>query len=184
MIQENLVASYKGDQSARAAMHDAQCIAGMSFANGMLGIVHSMAHKTGAAFQNGHIIHGAANAMYLPKVIKYNAGDRETACRFGDIADELRLGGTTTADKVDNLIGFCEGLNHELNIPMKIQNYGEGGRIAQEGIVPADEFESKVSDIAANALLDACTGCNPRPINQKQMEQMLRCCYYGEEVLF
>ncbi len=184
MIQENLVASYKGDQKARAAMHDAQCIAGMSFANGMLGIVHSMAHKTGAAFKNGHIIHGAANAMYLPKVIKYNAGDRETAGRFGDIADELNLGGLTTADKVENLIGFCEGLNHELNIPMKIQNYGEGGRIAEEGIVPADEFEAKKADIAANALLDACTGCNPRPINQKQMEQMLTCCYYGKEVLF
>ena len=34
-----------------------------------------MAHKTGAAFvdQGGHIIHGAANAMYLPKVIKFNS---------------------------------------------------------------------------------------------------------------
>ena len=30
-----------------------------------------MAHKTGAAFTDcgAHIIHGAANAMYLPKVV-------------------------------------------------------------------------------------------------------------------
>ena len=37
----------------------------------------SMAHKTGAAFADygAHIIHGAANAMYLPKVIAFNAKD-------------------------------------------------------------------------------------------------------------
>ena len=50
--------------------------------------------------------------------------------------------------------------------------------------MPEDEFQAKLSDIAANALTDACTGCNPRPINQKQMEQMLKCCYYDEDVLF
>ena len=73
MIEADLVKSYQGDMAARDSMHDAQCLAGMAFSNALLGIVHSMAHKTGAAFQNGHIIHGAANAMYLPKVIRFNA---------------------------------------------------------------------------------------------------------------
>ena len=64
----------------RDSMHNAQCLAGMAFSNALLGIVHSMAHKTGAAFADygAHIIHGAANAMYLPKVIAFNAKD-ETA---------------------------------------------------------------------------------------------------------
>ena len=68
MIQKHLVKSYKSDMESRDQMHDAQCLAGMAFSNALLGIVHSMAHKTGAAFvdQGGHIIHGAANAMYLP----------------------------------------------------------------------------------------------------------------------
>jgi len=40
-----------------------------------------MAHKTGAAYSGGHIVHGCANAMYLPKVIKYNAMDDTAEAR-------------------------------------------------------------------------------------------------------
>ena len=95
MIQKNLVSSYEGDMEARDAMHNAQCLAGIAFSSGLLGIVHSMAHKTGAAFDDygAHIIHGAANAMYLPKVIAFNAKDERAAERFAVIADTLKLGG-------------------------------------------------------------------------------------------
>ena len=81
--------------SKRDSMHNAQCLAGMAFSNALLGIVHSMAHKTGAAFADygAHIIHGAANAMYLPKVIRFNAKDSTAKKRYGQIADFLHLGG-------------------------------------------------------------------------------------------
>ena len=59
--------------------------------SGLLGIVHSMAHKTGAAFENGHIIHGAANAMYLGKVIQWNSKDPRAAERYAYVAKELSL---------------------------------------------------------------------------------------------
>ena len=82
MVLEYLPASYNGNTHAREEMHYAQCLAGMAFSNALLGIVHSMAHKTGAAFSTGHIPHGCANAIYLPYVIKYNAKDAVAAKRY------------------------------------------------------------------------------------------------------
>ena len=186
MIQANLVKSYSGDMSCRDDMHDAQCLAGMAFSNALLGIVHSMAHKTGAAFvdQGGHIIHGAANAMYLPKVIKFNAKDETAAKRYAFIADFLHLGGNTQDEKIDNLIAMLRKMNDELNIPHCIKNYGEGGLPAETGFVSEEEFKAKLHDIAANAILDACTGSNPRQPSQEEMEKLLTCCYYDTEVDF
>ena len=184
MIHETLINSYNGDMAARDSMHNAQCLAGMAFSNALLGIVQSMAHKTGAAFEGGHIIHGAANAMYLPKVIKYNAKNEEAAKRYAEIADFIHLGGNTTEEKIDKLIELLRKMNDELNIPHCIKHYGEGGLPAEEGIVPEDEFLKKLPEIAANAILDACTGSNPRQPNQEEMEKLLKCCYYDTEVDF
>ena len=186
MIQKYLIPSYQGNMEARDKMHDAQCLAGMAFSNALLGIVHSMAHKTGAAFADygAHLIHGAANAMYLPKVIKYNAKNEEAAKRYAEIADFIHLGGNTTEEKIDKLIELLRKMNDELNIPHCIKHYSEGGLPAEEGIVPEDEFLKKLPEIAANAILDACTGSNPRQPNQEEMEKLLKCCYYDTEVDF
>ena len=184
MIQKDLVKSYQGDMEKRHSMHNAQCLAGMAFSNALLGIVHSMAHKTGAAFEGGHIIHGAANAMYLPKVIKFNSKNPEAAARYAEIADFMNLGGSTQEEKIDLLISYLRGMNDDLNIPHSINHYGADGLPAETGFVAEDVFLSKLSDIAANALLDACTGSNPRQPSQEEMEKLLKCCYYDTEVDF
>ena len=186
MIQADLVDSYNGDMAKRDSMHNAQCLAGMAFSNALLGIVHSMAHKTGAAFADygAHLIHGAANAMYLPKVIAFNAKDETAAKRYAVIADEMKLGGETTEEKIQLLIAYLRGMNDKLNIPQCIKNYGKDSYPTEQGFVPEDVFLERLHDIAVNAIADACTGSNPRQPSVEEMEKLLKCCYYDTEVDF
>ncbi len=172
MVSEYLIKSYNGDMEARAKMHNAQCLAGMAFSNALLGIVHSMAHKTGAAYSGGHIVHGCANAMYLPKVIKYNAKDEIAAKRYAEIAAFLGL-----EPSADALIKHINAMNKELDIPSCIKDY-EGG------IIDEKEFLEKLPKVAELAVGDACTGSNPRAITPKEMEKLLYTCYYDTEVDF
>ena len=186
MIQNDLVDSYNGDMAKRDSMHNAQCLAGMAFSNALLGIVHSMAHKTGAAFADygAHIIHGAANAMYLPKVIAFNAKDETAKKRYGDIADFMGLGGDSLDEKVALLIAYLRRMNDDLKIPHCIKNYGADSYPTEQGFVPEEVFLERLPEIAANAILDACTGSNPRQPSQEEMEKLLKCCYYDTEVDF
>ena len=186
MIRDDLVDSYSENKEARNAMHNAQCLAGMAFSNALLGIVHSMAHKTGAVFGDlgAHIIHGAANAMYLPKVIAFNAKDETAKKRYAKIADVIGLNGNNDDDKVKALITYVRGLNDKLNIPHGIKNYGEDSYQTEQGFVPENIFLERLHDIAVNAIADACTGSNPRQPSVEEMEKLLKCCYYDTEVDF
>ena len=186
MIRDDLVDSYNEDKKARNEMHNAQCLAGMAFSNALLGIVHSMAHKTGAIFGDlgAHIIHGAANAMYLPKVIAFNAKDETAKKRYAKIADVIGLSGHTDDEKVKALITYVRGLNDKLNIPHCIKNYGADSYPTEQGFVPEQVFLERLHDIAVNAVADACTGSNPRQPSVEEMEKLLKCCYYDTEVDF
>ncbi len=177
MVHNDLIASFHGDMKARHRMHNAQCLAGMAFSNALLGIVHSMAHKTGAAYNGGHIVHGCANAMYLPKVIKFNAQDPEALRRYAQIARFIGLEGTDEASYTVGLIQEIKRMNQSLHIPSCIKDY-EGG------IIDEAEFKAKLSQVARLAISDACTGSNPRSITQVEMEKLLQCCFYDTEVDF
>ncbi len=186
LVKANLIPSYNGDMAARDKMHDAQCLAGMAFSNALLGIVHSMAHKTGAVFADydAHIIHGAANAMYLPKVIAFNAKNPEALKRYGEIADFIHLEGKNDQEKTAALIKMLRDMNDALNIPHSIQHYGKDSYPCEQGFVPESVFLERLPEISKNAILDACTGSNPRQPSQKEMEDLLKCCYYDTDVNF
>lgn len=193
------------DKDAREAMHYASCLAGMAFSNALLGIVHSMAHKTGAAFSTGHIPHGRANAIYLPYVIEYNSRDERARKRYAVIA--RRCGLCRKEMQTDEVIGAAGNIKI-VTEPENCSAAGasscsdEDAAAALAGAVrdmnrrfgiPATlrefgvderEFEEKVADIAKNAVGDACTGSNPRKITPPEMERLLRCCYNGTKVDF
>lgn len=172
MVFDYLPDSYAGNMDAREQMHYAQCLAGMAFSNALLGIVHSMAHKTGAAFSTGHIPHGCANAIYLPYVIKYNA--KNAAGRYAEIAKSVGLTGANDEELTKKLCDKIDEYNVKLNIPKTLKEFG----------IEEKEFNEKVAKIAELAVGDACTGSNPRPITPAEMEKLLKCTYYGTEVNF
>ena len=171
MVNEHLIKSFSGDMSSREEMHYAQCLAGEAFSNALLGIVHSLAHKTGAAFSTGHIPHGEANAIYLPYVIKYNAKNAEA--RYADIARSIGIDGTD-AECVTKLCDKIDAMTAELNIPKTLKEFG----------IKEDEFKEKVNKIAELAVGDACTGSNPRPVDTESMAKILDAIYYGKEIDF
>ena len=175
MINTSLVESFHDANSkGRENMHYAQCLAGMAFSNALLGIVHSMAHKTGAAFSQGHIPHGCANAMYLPHVIEYNANNKVALERYAQIAQSLGIEGKDAREQTQGLINRIHELNTLLGIPHSIKEFG----------IDEAEFLEKLPTIAHNAVGDACTGTNPNPIDDKHMEELFKCCYYNTPYAF
>lgn len=168
-IYDSLVASYYGDKAAREKMHIAQCMAGMAFSNALLGIAHSLAHKTGAVF---HIPHGCCNAILLPSVIEFNA--KVCAERYAAIARHIGLPGKTDEQLTSALVDSIKALNKKLDIA---QTYKENG-------VSEEVLNEHADAIAANAVLDPCTSSNPRKIDKEQMKQVLLCAYYGTPVTF
>ncbi len=169
MINEHLIKSFEGDNDAREQMHYAQCLAGMAFSNALLGITHSMAHKTGAVF---HIPHGCANAIYLPYVIDFNK--KAAADRYAKIARSLGLSGQTDNELVDSLTSLIQEFNKKMSIPLTLKEYG----------IDEEEFKAKVDLISERAVGDACTGSNPRQINKDEMKKIFECVYYGNKVDF
>ena len=188
IIGRSLRDAVAGDPKAREEMALGQYIAGMGFSNVGLGIVHSMAHKTGAAFENGHIIHGAANAMYLGKVIQWNSKDPRAAERYAYVAKEiLHLPGETNEELIAALVQKIRDLNDQLNIPQSIKDYANGGvKVDAENpqMVSEEEFLAKLPEIAANAEQDACTPENPRETKAADFEKILKACYYDTDIDF
>lgn len=168
-IYDSLVDSYNGDKEARATMHIAQCLAGMAFSNALLGIAHSLAHKTGAVFD---LPHGCCNAILLPTVIQFNS--RVCLERYADIARAVGLPGATDKQLTNSLVKSVRDLNQRLGIPL---TYRESG-------VSEELFYRNIDNIAGNALTDPCTSSNPRKITLDEMKQVLECAYTGKDITF
>lgn len=169
MVAEDVVASYNGDLQARDRMHIAQCIAGMSFSNAILGIVHSMAHKSGKIV---NVPHGCANAIYLPAVIQFNS--KTAAVKYGEIARRLNLKGNSDGERIEALVLLIKKLRTDMNMPVSLKEYG----------IPEKEFLAQLDDISKNAVADPCTGTNPRSVTPEEMKKLFEAVYYGTDVDF
>ena len=182
LIFENLPRAYangSGDPRARENMANAACMAGMAFANAFLGACHSMAHKLGAFH---HLPHGVANALMIDEVLRFNAAEvpvkmgtfpqydhPHTLARYAEIADYLKLGGNTDAEKLERLIAAVDALKEQVGIKKTIRDYG----------IDETDFLNRLDAMVEQAFDDQCTGANPRYPLMHEIRQMYLNAYYG-----
>jgi len=169
MIYANLVNSYNGEDQARRDMHIAQNLAGMAFSNAILGIVHSMAHKTGKIFD---IPHGLANAIYLSAAIQFNAKTAKSS--YADIASRLGLEGKNEDELVESLVNLVKQLRSDMGMINSLKEFG----------ISEEMFMENLQSISETSVADPCTGTNPREISVEEMKELFKAVYYGEDVNF
>ena len=98
------------------------------------------------------------------QIIKYNATDcpakqgtfpqykfPNAKAKYGQIADELNLGGKNDDEKVQLLLNAITTLKNDLEIPSSIKELG----------ISEEDFYAKLDSIVELAFDDQCTGANP-----------------------
>lgn len=149
------------DALARQKVHNYSCMAGISFANVGLGMVHGIAHSFGAAFNMGH---GLTNAIILPYVLMYNSRDERVAAKLKELS---------YACHCDDIIEKIEELKTVLGIP---NSFSEAG-------LSEDDFIDNHDLLLDHAMLGA-TKVNPVTVSKEDMDRMLDVVFYGEEIDF
>lgn len=147
---------------ARDKMAYAQYMAGIAFNNASLGYVHAMAHQLGGMY---NLPHGVCNAILLPYVSEFNMISNLN--RYRDIAKAMgeNIEGLSTTEAARKAITAIVQLSHQLEIP---------GNLKQLGVKPED-----FSEMADNAMKDACALTNPRIPTKDQIISIYQNAYDG-----
>ena len=155
MIAKNLRGAVRNEPAGREAMALAQYVAGMGFSNVGLGVDHSMAHTLSAYY---NMPHGKACATLLPTVMAYNAP--VTGEKYRDIADAFGVEGAYTMPLEEAraaAVAAVKKLGEDVGIEMSLKN-----------VVPMEDVDA----LSADALKDACTPGNPRPVTVEDIKEM------------
>ncbi|NLP48333.1 MAG: iron-containing alcohol dehydrogenase [Clostridiales bacterium] len=156
LIFENLPTACQdgGNLVARENMLVAAHHAGLAFTRAYVGYVHAIAHKLGGYY---NVPHGLANAVILPYVLEFYGSKIDK--QLAQIALAIGLEGPDDAHLARAFIEALKKLNHDLDIPHKIQ-------------------ELKAEDIPtlAKMALKEANPLYPVPVlmNQSQCEDLLK----------
>ena len=148
----------------RIDLQIASCMAGVAFSNSALGINHSIAHSLGARF---HKAHGRLNAVIMPKVIKFNAQNKQAAQLYCEIAKALGFSPKSDEQGVECLTKAIEMRSNKMGIPNRLRDLD----------IPEQDFFEQIDSIIDQIDNDMCTVYNPRRYNRKEMKQLLTDLY-------
>ncbi len=159
LVQANLprVLREPNDLEARGDMLKAAAFAGIAIENSMLGAAHSMANPLTAHYG---IAHGQAVAMMLPIVVRYNAGEPETAAEYAALARKAQLCPAAAADAeaVDVVVARLESL---------LATAGFEPSLAAYKIPP-----SAIGDLADEAARQWTAQFNPRTVTAADFRKL------------
>lgn len=149
------------DLDARKALAMAQYMAGMSFTNVGLGIVHSMAHPLSAFYD---VPHGVANALILPYVLKFNSVACEdkmiTLAKAFDPEFDERYGSEAATERCVELINT---FNSVAGLPHKLKEINVN--------------KEDIDALAGEALNDAATPDNRREVSIEDFKKLYKTMY-------
>ncbi|MBX9668306.1 MAG: iron-containing alcohol dehydrogenase [Candidatus Obscuribacterales bacterium] len=108
------------DMEARSATLVASTMAGIAFSNSGVGIIHALAHATGARF-NTH--HGITNAVYLPHGMRFNL--EYSNAIYGRAARALGFSSSMDDNEASEaLVKAVERLLKEVGLPTELKQLG------------------------------------------------------------
>jgi alcohol dehydrogenase class IV len=144
------------DRNARWQMMSASMQGAMAFQKG-LGCVHSLSHSLGGA--NPKLHHGTLNAVFLPAVIRFNAGAESMRAerRLERMAQAMGLPGCDA--RGDALAEAIQAMNARLGLPT--------------GLAALGVDESMFERIIDGAMADHCHKTNPRLSTRDDYRRML-----------
>ena len=165
-VFSDLVNNYMNPELERERidLQIASCMAGAAFSNSALGINHSIAHSLGGRF---HKAHGRLNAMIMPKVIRFNAQNKEAAKLYCEISRSLGFNPKNDIEGVEYLVKAIEIRSSKMKIPNKLRDLN----------IPKEKFISEIDGMIEQIENDICTTYNPRKFTKNEMKDLLLSLY-------
>jgi alcohol dehydrogenase len=165
LIVDNLVTCVENgkDETARLAMANAALLAGISFSNSMVGVVHSLAHACGGVCR---VPHGIANGILLPWGMENNLE------KVGDTIAELAplLGAATTGGPTEQAKAAVQAVR-DIGARLK-ELCGFPTTLREAGVT-----EDKLEDIAKATINDGAITLNPEDVTYDVALEILRKAY-------
>lgn len=167
LIGENLIDSVEKDKKeAKIAMENASMMAGVSFSNSMVGLVHAIGHALGGVC---HVPHGNAMNILLPYCMEYNMdkiGEEYGRILLYLAGEDVYLN-TKKENRGEKLVDIIEEMKERLNkltgIPITLKEAGVK--------------EEDLNEVAKKAINDGAIIVNPKEARYEDVLNILRKAY-------
>ena len=167
LIGENLIDSVEKDKKeAKIAMANASMMAGVSFSNSMVGLVHAIGHALGGVC---HVPHGNAMNILLPYCMEYNMdkiGEEYGRILLYLAGEDVYLN-TKKENRGERLVEIIKEMKERLNkltgLPITLK---------EAGVKEAD-----LSEVAKKAINDGAIIVNPKEARYEDVLNILKKAY-------